>query len=259
MDYAMEWNFIGFHNFEKMVTDPNFFQLVTNTIFYVGGTLLINVLFALLLALLSSYFIQHEKSGMFFRALWMLPRITPPVVYILLWLWLFDASEYGLLNTLNALLFSKEPMAWLLEHPMTAIIIVNGFVGASFGMVIFSSAIQSIPRELFKAAKVDGASEWSVIKDIILPSIKWPVMFVSVWELLSLLTSYEYILLLTDGGPMFDSEVWALYAFHKAFKNLEFGYGSAFSLILVVVAIIVTGMMLKLFGFNRMIQSSRID
>lgn len=259
MDYAMEWNFIGFHNFEKMVTDPNFFQLVTNTIFYVGGTLLINVLFALLLALLSSYFIQHEKSGMFFRALWMLPRITPPVVYILLWLWLFDASEYGLLNTLNALLFSKEPMAWLLEHPMTAIIIVNGFVGASFGMVIFSSAIQSIPRELFKAAKVDGASEWSVIKDIILPSIKWPVMFVSVWELLSLLTSYEYILLLTDGGPMFDSEVWALYAFHKAFKNLEFGYGSAFSLILVVVAIIVTGMMLKLLGFNRMIQSSRID
>ncbi|WAA10539.1 carbohydrate ABC transporter permease [Fervidibacillus albus] len=259
MDYMMEWNFIGLQNFEKIVSDPNFVQIVTNTFVYVGATLLINVCFALLLALLSSYYIPYEKSGLFFRALWMLPRITPPVVYVLLWLWIFDASEYGLLNTLTSFFSSKEPIAWLIDHPMTAIILVNGMVGASFGMIIFSSAIQSIPRDLFKAAQVDGASEWSVFKDIILPSIKWPIMFVSVWQLLSLLTSYEYILLLTDGGPVFESEVWALYAYHKAFKNLEFGYGSALSLILVIIAIGLTGVVLKLFKFNSMIQSSRIE
>jgi inositol-phosphate transport system permease protein len=84
-------------------------------------------------------------------------------------------------------------------------------------------------------------------------------MFVSIWQLLSLLTSYEYILLLTNGGPMFDSEVWALHSYHKAFANLEFGYGAALALILVVIALAARGIMLKLFGFEKMLHSSRID
>ncbi|WP_207655813.1 carbohydrate ABC transporter permease [Vallitalea okinawensis] len=258
MNFSMKWNFVGFTNFKRIVEDPNFNQLIWNTVKYVLGTLCINVLFALFLAILTSYFIQNERTSTTYRAIWMLPRISPPIIYIVLWMWLLDPSEMGILNSLRAM-FGAEPYFWVGNHAMTIVILVNGLVGASYGMTIFSAAIKSIPVSLFRAAKVDGASDHSVIFDIILPAIKWPIMFVSIWQLLSLLTSYEYILLLTDGGPMIESEVWALHAYHKAFANLEFGYGAALALILVMVALVCTLIMLRLFGFDKMLKSSRID
>jgi inositol-phosphate transport system permease protein len=259
MDYSLQWNFIGFGNFEKMWLDPHLTQLVWNTVVFVTGTLLINVGFGLVLALLTSYFVKQEQVSMFFRALWMLPRISPPVVYVLLWLWFFDPSAYGMLNSIRDLLFGAEPLSWLVDHAMTAVIFASGMIGASFGMIIFSSAIQSIPQDLFKAAKVDGSSEWSIVMEIILPALKWPIMFVTVWQMLSLLTSYEYILLLTGGGPLFDSEVWSLYSFHKAFTNMEFGYGAAVAMVLVVIAFIMTMVLMKLFRFNEMVKNTRIE
>lgn len=258
MDFSMQWNFVGFANFQRIIEDPNFVQLILNTVKYVLGTLSINVLFGLFLAIITAYFIQNERTSTTFRAIWMLPRISPPVIYIVLWMWLLDPSDHGILNMVRGF-FGAEPYFWVGNHAMTIIILVNGLVGASYGMTIFSAAIKSIPVSLFRAAKVDGATDRSVIFDIVLPAIKWPIMFVSIWQLLSLLTSYEYILLLTDGGPMIESEVWALHAYHKAFANLEFGYGAALALILVAVALVCTLVMLKLFGFDRMLKSSRID
>jgi inositol-phosphate transport system permease protein len=258
MDSAMRWDFNGLANFQKLVTDPNIGVVVKNTIIYVGFTLLFNVFFGLALGILTTYFIQKESVGLFFRTIWMLPRISPPVVYTLLLLWFFDPSEYGVLNSLRAL-FNMPPDKWLTTHPMTAVILANGLIGASFGMIIFSSAIKSIPKDLFYAASVDGASQWSVIKDIIIPAVRWPLMFVTLWQFLSLLTSYEYILLLTNGGPLFESEVLALYSYHKAFQNFEFGYGSAISLVLVLIALIFSALMWKWFGMKKMMGSSRIE
>ncbi|WP_445492597.1 carbohydrate ABC transporter permease [Niallia sp. 03133] len=258
MDSAMRWEFNGLLNFKKLISDPNIWLVLKNTIVYVGFTLLINVFFGLALGILTTYFIQKDSVGLIFRTIWMLPRISPPVVYILLWLWFFDPSEYGVLNSLRAL-FDMAPAEWLISHPMEAIIVANGFIGASFGMIIFSSAIKSIPQDLFQAARVDGASQWSIIKDIIIPSIRWPLMFVTIWQFLSLLTSYEYIILLTKGGPLFESEVLALYSYHKAFQNFEFGYGSAVSLVLVILALLFTFIMWRWFGLKKMLGSSRIE
>nr|WP_276539938.1 sugar ABC transporter permease [Paenibacillus polysaccharolyticus] len=259
MDYAMIWNFVRWGNIGKLLSDPNIVPMLWNTFVYVSGTLVINVAFALLLALLTTYFITNERTGLFFRMLWMLPRITPSVVYAMLWLWFLDASDLGLFNAIRKILFGSEPVSWLFDNPMLIVILANGMVGASFGMIIFSSAIKSIPQDLFKAARVDGTTEWSIVREIIMPAIKWPIMFVSIWQLLSLLTSYEYILLITDGGPMFDSEVLALYSYHTAFSNLEFGYGAALALVLVIIALILTIIQFKIFNFNKMVRSSRID
>jgi inositol-phosphate transport system permease protein len=258
MDSSMRWEFNGFANFQKLVTDPNMLLIIKNTVTYVGFTLIINVVFGLVLAILTTYFIQKESVGLVFRTIWMLPRISPPVVYTLLWLWFFDPSQYGVLNSFRTL-FEMPPDKWLSTHPMTAVIFANGLIGASYGMIIFSSAIKSIPQDLFQAAKVDGASQWSIILDIILPALRWPLMFVTLWQFLSLLTSYEYILLLTKGGPSFGSEVLALYSFHKAFQNFEFGYGAAVSLVLVLIALIFSFLMWKFFGMKKMLGSSRIE
>jgi inositol-phosphate transport system permease protein len=258
MNSALEWNFIGTANFKKMLLDPNIGEVLKNTFIYVFFTLLINVVFGLALGLLTTYFIQKESVGLLFRTIWMLPRMSPPVVYVLLWLWFFDPSSYGILNSLRDVM-GLPPGEWLNSNPKTAIILVNGMIGASFGMIIFSSAIKSIPTDLFQAAKVDGASQRSIIKDIIIPVIRWPLMFVTMWQLLSLLTSYEYILLLTDGGPMVESEVLSLYSYHKAFESFEFGYGSAVSLVLVAVALILSFILWKAFGMKKMMGTSRVE
>lgn len=258
MDSSMRWEFIGFNNFQKLFSDPNIGLILKNTMTYVLFTLVINVFFGFILALLTTYFIRRERTSLFFRTVWMLPRITPPVVYALLWIWFFDPSEYGLLNSIRSL-FGLPPVSYLTTQPMLIIILANGLIGASFGMIIFSSAIKSIPKDLFYAADVDGAGHLSVIKDIILPNIRWPFMFVTIWQLLSLLTSYEYILLITDGGPVNATEVLALYSYHKAFQNFEYGYGSAISLIIVLVAFFISLLLWRIFGMGKMIRSTRIE
>lgn len=258
MDSAMRWDFNGLANLQKLISDPHFFEIIKNTVVYLFFTLLINVFFGLALGLLTTYFIKKESVGLAVRTIWMLPRISPPVVYVLIWLWFFDPSPYGVLNSIRSL-FDLPPGKWLAENPMTAVILANGLIGASYGMIIFSSAIKSIPGDLFMAARVDGASHRSIIGDIIVPAIRWPLMFVTLWQIMSLLTSYEYILLLTKGGPLFSTEVLALYSYHKAFQNFEYGYGSAVALVLVLIALFLSLIFWRVFGMGKMIKASRIE
>lgn len=251
-----EWGFVGLRNYFYIGAHPFTLKVVVNTAVYVSATLAWNVLVGLLLALLTFY--VDEKSSLLFRALWLLPRASPPVVYGLLWHWVLDSSEYGLLNQLVKPITGK-PIPWLVHYAMPAIIIVNGLVGASFSLIVFSSALKSIPPDYIMAARVDGASELRIIKDIILPLMKWPVLFVTAWQTLSLLASYEYILIVTGGGPFYDTEVWSLFAYHQAFKHLELGFGAALAMVLVIASLIIVLIQMKVFKFKRMITPVKIE
>ncbi|MDK2840357.1 MAG: inositol-phosphate transport system permease protein [Thermosipho sp. (in: thermotogales)] len=259
MDYSLSWDFIGLRNFIRIINDSVIPQVIKNTFLYVIFTCMINVGFGFVLAIITTYYIKNENIGLFFKTVWLLPRMTPPVVYALLWLWFLDPTEYGMLNIIMKSLLNMPPQNWILDNPMKVIIFANGMIGASFGMIIFSAAIKSISEDYYRAAMVDGANSIQIIKNIIVPFLKWPIMFLTIWQTLSLLTSYEYILLITDGGPLFDSEVWALFAYHKAFANFEFGYGAAIALILVIVGILLTLLMLKVFGYDRMMHPSKLE
>jgi inositol-phosphate transport system permease protein len=147
----------------------------------------------------------------------------------------------------------------LTDNPWLVIVLVNGFVGASMGMVIFTSAIKSIPPQLIMAATVDGANTLQRIRHVTLPAIAWPVMFVTMYQTLSLLTSYEYILLVTDGGPLYQTEVWSLYIFHVAISDFEFGYGAGLSLGLMAIGAIVVFVGWRVFGFGKHTAPPRIE
>ncbi|AKI98294.1 carbohydrate ABC transporter permease [Kosmotoga pacifica] len=259
MDYRFNWDFVGFQNFIDMAHDFLIGMVIKNTLIYVGFTLaFFNVGLALLLSLLTTSI--SERSGTFFRLIWMLPRLTPSVVYGLLWLWIFDSTRFGLLNSLRELLFGNvEPMDFLSQHPMAVIVLANGFVGASFGMILFTSAIKSIPRDYLYAASVDGAGWFFKVRKVILPLLKWQVLFTTAYQTLSLLTSFEYILIITDGGPVFSTEVWALYTYHNAFENFRFGFGASLSLVLVIIGLVASLIYLKVFKFREMIQEPRIE
>ena len=104
-------------------------------------------------------------------------------------------------------------------------------------MIIFTAAIRGIPEHLFHAARVDGAGTLAQIRFITLPALRWPISFVTIYQTLSLLVSFEYILLLTKGGPFYDTTVYALYVYRRAFESGQYGYGAALALFLIVIGV----------------------
>jgi len=240
-------------NFRRMLLLPETKQILLNTGFYVASTLLLfNIGFALVLAITTFYLPKGQAA--IFRALWFLPRITPSVLYVLLWKWL--TWDTGFINAVVTN-FGVTPRNWMLDTAANAwvtVILINGFIGASMGMIIFSSAMTAIPKQMLYASEVDGANRWQQIRHIILPQIKWPILFVTVYQTLSLLTSFEQIFLSTDGGPGSSTEVWALSAYHNALDNywgnLQYGYGASLALVLVVVGVIMSLLYLRLFRFK---------
>jgi len=257
LDYRFRWDFVGLENFLALLHDALVPRVLLNTGIYVFVTLLLFHLgLGLVLALLTAAL--PERPAVLFRLIWLLPRFTPSVVYILLWRLLLDPTDYGLLNRLRAAL-GAAPVDLLGQHPWSVIIVVNGLTGASLGLIIFTAAIESIPRDLLRAARVDGATTAQLVWRVVLPLLRWPVMFVTTYQTLSLLASFEAILLLTNGGPFYATEVWTLYAYHQAFTFSAFGYGCAMTFVLVLVGIAVSLLYWRMFRLHRQFQAPPIE
>jgi inositol-phosphate transport system permease protein len=246
--------------YEKVFrSDRRLPQVIGLTFIYVFGTLAIfNVTFGLVLALTTTAL--NKAAGGFFRGVWLLPRMSPSVLYILLWLWAISPTEVGLLNqVLMTVLGLDQPLDPLTQAPIALIIIANGFIGASMGMIIFTAAIRGIPEHLFHAAEVDGAGSWAQTRYITLPALRWPISFVTIYQTLSLLVSFEYILLLTKGGPFYDTTVYALYVYRRAFESGQYAYGAALALFLIVIGVAVALLGWRFFDMERLLQRPRIE
>ena len=142
-------------------------------------------------------------------------------------------------------------------------VLINGFVGASMGMLVFSSALRAIPQSQFHASEVDGANRWQQVRYIIMPQMRWPILFITCYQTLSLLASFELILLATDGGPGGATEVWSLAAYHTALNNyagnLQYGYGTAMALVLVVIGIVLALIYLRIFNYQSLVAKPLIE
>ena len=245
-------------NVERMLTgDRRLVAVLGTTLVYVLATLAIfNVTYGLVLALATTAL--PDRAGAFFRAVWLLPRMSPSVVYALLWTWVVAPTDYGLLNQMLAAL-GLPSVDMRSNAPMVLIVLANGFIGASFGMIIFTSAIRSIPQHLFHAARVDGAGGLSIVRHITLPSIRWQLSFVTLYQALSLLVSFEYIWLITDGGPFFDTTVYALYVYKRAFESGQYAYGAALAFGLVLIGIATALLLWRFFDMRTLLQKPRIE
>ena len=248
-------------NFTILTKLPATLRYALNTALYVSLTLTFNIGFGLFLAI-STFYLPGPLANTF-RAIWFLPRILPPVLYVLMRRW-FTADQGFILALLAP--FGYTPRNWMLESATAAwasIVLINGFVGASLGMILFSLALKAIPTAMLHASEVDGANRWQQIRWIILPQLRWPILFVTCYQTLSLLTSFEYILLATDGGPGRQTEVWSLAAYHTALSNyggnLEYGLGAAYALVLVLIGFLLSVIYLPLFNFNDLVARPRIE
>ncbi len=254
------WEWVGLDNFRKILVHPSSGKILWSTLRYVVLTLILfNVGMALVVALLSTHI--PKRGGFIFRTLWLLPRLTPSVVYVMMWKYIAADAPYGILNKHLFGPLGVEATNWLPAQPWAFVIVMNGFIGASFGMIIFTSAIESIPNDYMIAALVDGCSLWQRIRYVILPMIRWPLLFVTTYQTLSLMTSFEQILLLTDG--QFGTEVWSLWAYHRALNNywgnFQWGFGASLAAVLVIIGIMMAVVYMRYFQFDELVQEPRID
>ena len=238
-------------SFSRAIVLSAIFVFFTLTIFNVG--------LALLLGLTTTAL--PDRVGAVFRAVWLLPRMSPSVVYAFLWIWVVDPTERGLLNQVITRGFGLPPVNLPLDHPMLLIVLANGFIGASLGMIIFTSAIRSIPQHLFHAARADGAGPLSIVRHIVLPALRWPLSYITIYQFLALLVSFEYIFLIM--GSSRSTMTLAMLAYTKSLAPSvgggQYAYGAAIALILIVIGIIVALVMWRLTNMKALLARPRIE
>lgn len=263
--------FVGLDNYRALwlfvTMNPLGEKILKTTIVFVALTLVVNVVGGLLLAI-ATYVIE-ERVSLGFRLLWLLPRMTPLAVFGLLWYYFFYGSEQGTLNAfLLRLGLIDRPHFWGTEPELLPwgawliAVFVNGIVGVSYGMVIFYSAFRNIPRELIIAAKVDGATTWQIIRHILIPMVRWHLVFVTVWQLLSLVTSYMHLFVLTEWRVIDKTygTTWALMVFQQAFGTIKNqGFAAAAAVVLVVIGGLLGLLTLRIMRFHEMVTRPRGD
>jgi ABC-type sugar transport system permease subunit len=230
--------FVGLDNYRYVLSDPTFWQSVKITAVFVLGSVSINIILSVLVGLLlNREFIGRNLA----RMLALLPWAIPGVVNGIMWKWILNPS-YGALNGILYNLGIIDKYVIWLGTPASALLMVilaDVWKEMPFIMLLILAALQTIPDELYEAAKVDGANAFQSFWKITLPHIK-PTIFVAltlrtIWAL----KSFDLIYTLTAGGPSGGTTVIGYYTYLKTFVSLNLGRGSAVAYLMTIVVVLL--------------------
>jgi multiple sugar transport system permease protein len=227
--------FVGLDNYARLFGDPDFVRVIVNSVVFVIGSAVIGqFVLGLLLALLIDYAQRRGflASNLVYASV-LLAWVNPTIIAGFLWVAMFDFYNGSLNTGLHAV--GIGPVNWLGQGPMLAIVIANTWRGTAFTMLIFLGALRTIPSDIYEAARVDGASAFRRFLDHTLPILR-PIAALTLLSV-TIATFGTFILIqtLTNGGPAFQTEVIALYAFHEAFQNHAVGYGSTIAVVMLAL------------------------
>jgi multiple sugar transport system permease protein len=224
---------VGLGNFIYMVTeDPYFWTIFRNTAVQVLGTVSLQVVIGVMLALLFSRAVRGMNVA---RSLLMIPMMATPVVIGVIWRFMVN-PEFGIINYLLSVFGIPGP-DWL-GRPglaMGTIIAADVWLSTPFVTVILIAGISSLPVEPFEAATVDGATSWQTFVHITMPLLS-PVIWVAVmFRLIDALKRFDSIVIMTAGGPGNATETLNLFAYSNAFTMMDAGYGSSLAVLLFLL------------------------
>lgn len=236
--------FIWLGNFIKLLQDSLFRQTVWNSFVYTVTTVFFKMLLGIILALLLN---QEIPCRNLIRGAILLPWIVPTSLSVLTWLWMFD-SLFSIVNyiLLGIGLISKK-IQWLGDPfwAMVSVIIVNTWRGLPFFAVSFLAGLMTIPKELYEAAETDGAMRfrqfWHITLPLLQPVIAVVVLFSTIWTF----ADFQIVYILTHGGPINATQIFATMAYDVALVAGRIGEGSAISLFLFPALLMVIILMLR--------------
>lgn len=245
-----EQPFVGLDNYLFVLDDPLFWESFWQAIVWTGWSTALQAVIGVGLAMLLH---QPLKGMNAFRGLLLFPYIVPTVVIALNWRWLFN-SEIGIVNhLLMSAGVIDERIAWLStpSMAMTSAILLNVWKYTPFVVIVVLARLQTIPTELYDAAKVDGAGALRRFRDITLPQLAEVLAVVIVFRTIWTFNKFEEIYLLTRGGPGTSTYNLALYAFDQSIANLRMGVGAAAGVIMLLLLLAGSMLYIRVSGFGR--------
>jgi multiple sugar transport system permease protein len=229
--------FVGFNNFNRLFSNPDFTVALQNTLVFTLGSLTFQ--FGLGLALAIFFNQKFPLSGLL-RSLFLLPWLAPILVSGAIWVRLYDL-DYGVINyVLRSLGLIERPLAWLIDPHLApiSVLIANIWIGIPFNMVILYGGLQNIPDSLYEAAMIDGASAWQKFRYVTWPLLRPVSTVVLLLGLIYTLKVFDVIMSITRGGPANVSHTLNTWAYSLSFTNLDFSLGAAAGDILMLVVLV---------------------
>jgi ABC-type sugar transport system permease subunit len=232
-------NIVWFTNFKEVMTDKVWWQ----SIWQAGFITFIALTFQNALAFLLAWACDREiRMKNFYRVIFFIPPVLSEVVVGLVWKWILDGN-YGILNSwLVSLGFPQLVKDWL-SNPTTALptlAVVHCWKGFGWGFLLFLAGLQTIPRELYEAARVDGANAWQSFKNITVPMMVPVTVLVMILTILGTMQIFALIYTMTGGGPGYHTEVPVTRIFASMRGSSRFGYACAQGIIFGVILMIVS-------------------
>lgn len=231
-DLLNEIHFVGLSNYKSVFTEPEFLQILINTVVYAVST----TVFAVLIPLFIASIINNKiKGSELFKTIYFLPFITPAVVIAIVWAWIFDPN-IGLVNTLF-----HTHYTWLFSTKlaMPILIFVSVWKLIGYNIVLFLTGFSTIDKSVYEASKIDGATAYQTFFDITVPLLKPTIYFVTTVTAISSFQIFDLIYVMTQGGPN-DSTNVIVYSIYKyAFEYFDIGKSCALAYILFAIIFIL--------------------
>ena len=229
--------FIGLAHYQKALTDPRFWETTLNTFIYIAVTVPGAIVVGLGLALLAN---QPFKVKWPVRLGLLLPWALPLVFAGLIFRWFFEFNQ-GIVN--NILIWVGLPkLAWLTDPFLATIAICIAIIWktSSFVALILLAGLQTIPKSLYEAAEIDGASKWQQFIEITLPMLRPAIIVAAIFRTITAIQTFDIPYAMTNGGPGNSTETLAMYIHKTTIDFLDLGYGSALAVLMFVVSLVMT-------------------
>jgi multiple sugar transport system permease protein len=256
-DVLSQARYVGVENYKQVLTDPTFFKSLLNTLYMVAAIPL-GMIVSLGIALLLN---RRVRAIGFYRASFYMPAIVPIVAASLMWIWILNPS-YGLVNGALGWVFdtrlfhgiehlvsryTAEPFhftlpLWLQDKNWSKpSLILMKLWAAGGGMIIWLAGLQSIPQDLYEAARVDGASAWQRFRNVTIPMLSPYILFNAIIGVIGTMQIFSEAYIMTpDGQPADSTLFYAYYLFKQAFQYFRMGYASALAWILFLIVLALT-------------------
>ncbi len=241
-------HFIGLANYAALLRNSVFIKALGNAVLFT----VVSVFFKTVLGLAAALLLNQKAFGRrWIRGVMLLPWIIPSTFGVLAWLWIFNYN-LGTLNwVLQTLHIVNRPVAWLSDPTLArgAVIFVNVWRGLPFFAITLLAGLVSIPQELYEAASVDGATPWSKLRHITLPLLV-PILSITIlFSIVMTVSDFNLVYILTRGGPLNATQVFATLAYQSAFTSGQIARGAAISLF------IFPALLVSLFFLLRLVRS----
>jgi multiple sugar transport system permease protein len=243
---ALGQPFTGLENYRELFHDRVAIHSMFNTFIFVFVTTFLEIFFGLIIALVIN---RHFRGRGLVRAAVLIPWAIPTVVSSQMWRFIFN-DNYGLFNYIVFGANTSSYVAWL-AHPVSAfsaIIVADVWKTSAFAGLLILAGLQTIPDELYEAAKIDGASTWQQFQKITLPLLKPALLIALLFRTMDAFRVFDLVFVMTQGGPADSTNVLQFYGYKKIFAEGLMGYGSTISVFVFAIVFIVAMIYIKVIG-----------